>query len=230
MFKDWGVVVTANNLTEKSKEAKLQSQGGLRLGMQVHALERGQMVWSLLPGLFSQTSWPRWLTFGAWVTHPCFSLDPETITEPQRSSNRHCIITCGSTMHRWHSVPLCMSLAHLSQSFYFKGNSFLSINRSDVSVNSTNGSVGRCCSNYCTFVRLLISVFHLQSSLWDKLYSVVLCSLSLSEVIKSHLNVMRERERLDSSDIFHSSSTSLSVWAEKQKSNEAFKIKIWNIL
>lgn len=62
-------------------EATMSEWSELSLRLTVHALERGQMVWSLNPGLSSQPSWTRWLTFGAWVTHPCFRIGPETITE-----------------------------------------------------------------------------------------------------------------------------------------------------
>ncbi len=167
--------------------------------MQVHALERGQTVWSLLRGLFSQTSRSWWLTFGTRVTHPCFSFNPETITESHS--------TLATDTPSLPAVQQCtddtLCLSHLSQTAYFQGKSFLSINLSDVSVNNTNGSVGRWCSNYPTFVRLLtvllISIFYSQSLLCDKLHSAVLSSLS--EVIKSYFNVMCEWVRPDSSDI-----------------------------
>lgn len=172
---------------------KVTEAGWSKLGMwfrvQVCVLERGQMVWCLLRGLFSQTSRPWWLTFGDWVTHPCFSLNPETITGSHHSSNRHSIITWGWMLHRWHSVPL-LSVSRLiwvRQSILGETHFYLSINPSAMSVNNTKGSVGWLYCNYSTFIRLLIIIFHFKSSVWDKLYS---CSLSLSEVISSHLNAM----------------------------------------
>ncbi len=89
IFKGWGSCRDSVQLIWEIPTGKVTESGwselnwgwGCGLGLQVHALEWGQMVWSLLRGMFSQTSWLWWLTFGAWVTHRCYSLNPETITE-----------------------------------------------------------------------------------------------------------------------------------------------------
>lgn len=77
--------------------------------VQVRALEGGQMVWSLFRGQFSQTSWPWWLTFGALGDSSLLQPKPrDDYRESHHSSNRHSIITYGSTVHRCPSV--CLSL------------------------------------------------------------------------------------------------------------------------
>ena len=129
-------------------------------------------------GLCSSTRWPGWLTFGAWVTHLCLSLNPETITERHTTSataTPSAIVTCGSTVHTWRSVPLCLPPAH--QTFYFRGK-LISIYQ----------PIWRLCKqhklggwravlllyNLTVLTRshkaLLISVFHLQSSLCEAVF------------------------------------------------------------
>lgn len=181
IFKVWGAEVTANNLTEKSQGAMLESQGGLNWTEDVEDVIQGcgSTLWSGLSseGWFSQSSWRWWLTFGAWVTHSCFSLNTETITESHSTpaTDTPSLPVVQQYTDDTQSLSDCL---HLSQTFYFQGNSFLSIILSDVSVNNTNGRVGRWCSNYRTFVGLvkvsLISIFHLQPSLCDKQHCIML--------------------------------------------------------
>lgn len=147
------------------------------------------MIRSLLRAMFSQTSRPGWLAFGAWVTHPCFSLNPETITESHSTPARD-TPSLPSTAHRWYSVCVSLCLTHLNHTFYFElipPNSF--------SVNNRNGSAGLRRGNYSAFVSLLkvltISISHRQC-----VTSCSYCLCSLSEAISSMCVLCMKRNEI----------------------------------
>lgn len=177
------------------EEAKLLSQNDVKWSkagdviwrLQVPVLEHNQMVWPLLRAMFSQTSQPRWLTFGPWVTHPCFILNPETITvTPLQKQTLHHYLWFRSTTATLCPRLSCLSLIWLRPLILAE----IHFTLSAVSANNTHGSVGRWCCNYGTFVRLL-KVFPTHCSSWGKLYFAVLFSLSLTEIINMSMLWMK---------------------------------------
>lgn len=162
--------------------AKVGRGCGFEVGGGSHDQDRSKTHWSLLQALESQTSWTGWLTFGAWVTHPSLSVNPETITQ----SHNHSIVTCGST------VSLSVSCSSESGRLFW--GQLISIYQPI-----------RCvCKQYewerwqmvlqLEYIsKVWQSVVDQHNSLtiftvWQALLYTVLCSLSLSEVIGCHLN------------------------------------------
>lgn len=178
--------------------------GGCRSALRSEA----KTVWSLLRGLFSQTSWPQWLTFGAWVTHPCLNLDPETITVSRcaLATDAPSLPVVQQCTDDTLSCPVPSSESHL----LFSGEI--------ISIHQPIRCVGKQYKWECW--QMVLQLLYIckvaesgvdqQSALCDKLCCALLCSLSLSEVIKSHFNVTCEWARPDSSDIFQSPTTSFS--------------------
>lgn len=202
-FKGW--------MTQRNWDRSYRARGGLiwtgrgRGGCRSALWSEARMVWSVLRGL---TSWPRWLTFGARVTHPCLILDPETITVSRcaPATDAPSLPVVQQCTDDTLSCPVPSSESHL----LFSGGI--------ISIHQPTRCVGKQYKWECWQMALQLlyickvaeSGVDQQSALCDKLRRAPLCSLSLSEVIKSHFGVTCEWARPDPSNIFQSPTMSFS--------------------